>query len=95
MTYDEVLISLSEPTPPPNLPPLIAALWWDAKGDWNRAHEIAQAIVSKEGARVHAYLHRKEGDAWNAGYWYRQAGEPHSQLSSDEEWKQIVRDTLG
>jgi hypothetical protein len=95
MTYDELLISLSESMPSPNLPPLIAALWWDAKGDWNRAHEIAQDIGSKEGARVHAYLHRKEGDTQNAGYWYRQAGEPHSQLSSDEEWKQIIRDTLG
>ena len=95
MTYDELLISLSETTPPPNLAPLVAALWWEAKGDWNRAHEIAQDINSKEGARMHAYLHRKEGDESNAGYWYRQAGKPHSQLSSMEEWQQIVRDVLG
>src|ERR1700733_15799160 len=52
----------------------LLALWWDAKGDWERAHGIAQDVAGADGAWVHAYLHRKEGDAGNAGYWYRQAG---------------------
>lgn len=52
------------------------ALWWDAKGDWSRAHECAQACDDADGAWVHAYLHRVEGDLANAGYWYRRANRP-------------------
>ena len=65
-------------------------MWWDAKGDWRRAHEIAQEIDSSEGAWVHAYLHRKEGDEGNASYWYRQARKPHSRLPLAMEWSEIV-----
>ena len=53
---------------------VLLALWWDARGDWKRAHEIAQDVVGAEGAWVHAYLHRKGGDLGNAAYWYRRAG---------------------
>ena len=53
---------------------VLLALWWDAHGDWNKAHEIAQDVSGADGAWVHAYLHRREGDVSNAGYWYRQAG---------------------
>jgi hypothetical protein len=94
MTYEELRASLKEETPPPEAAPLIAALWWDAKGNWSRAHDIAQDIDVPEGAWVHAYLHRKEGDSWNAGYWYRRAGKPQCQLTLDEEWEQIVRRLL-
>lgn len=90
MTLEELRASLSQSTPPANLPPLLAALWCDAKGDWNRAHEIAQDQNTPDAAWVHAYLHRKEGDAGNAGYWYREAGHPHSTLPLDKEWEQIV-----
>lgn len=41
----------------------LAGLWWDAKGDWTRAHESAQQDESRDGSWVHAYLHRKEGDS--------------------------------
>lgn len=90
MNYDAFRATLSSSTPPPELPPLLAALWWDAKGDWNRAHEVAQSEDGTDAAWVHAYLHRKEGDASNAGYWYRQARKPHCTLSLDEEWEQIA-----
>ena len=53
---------------------VLLALWWDARGDWKRAHEIAQDVSDADGAWVHAYLHRKEGDLGNAAYWYRRAG---------------------
>jgi hypothetical protein len=82
--------SLQAAEPPGELPPLAKALWWEAKGEWNRAHEIAQEIESKDAAWVHAYLHRREGDEWNAGYWYRRAGQPVSRLSLEEEWRQIA-----
>lgn len=68
------------------LPPLLYALWHDAHGDWNRAHSIAQDIVSPDAAWVHAYLHRKEGDPSNASYWYRQAGRPVFTESLHTEW---------
>ena len=90
MTVDEFRGSLTEPSPPATLPPLLAALWWDAKGDWKRAHELAQDVSGPDGAWVHAYLHRREGDAGNAGYWYRQAGRPHCTLTLDAEWEQTV-----
>ena len=53
---------------------VLLALWWDGRGDWERAHEVAQGIETKDGAWAHAYLHRKEGDEANAAYWYRRAG---------------------
>lgn len=73
------------------LPPLLAALWWDARGDWARAHGIAQSVATPEGAWVHAYLHRKEGDLANAGYWYARAGRPRPAATLAEEWAEIAR----
>ena len=73
MVFDEFRGSLDGSSRQTQLSPLLVALWWDAKGDWARAHEIAQDVESSDGAWVHAYLHRKEGDDGNAGYWY-QAG---------------------
>jgi hypothetical protein len=67
MTVDELRASLSQSSPPAGLEPLVAALWWEAKGDWNRAHAIAQDESGADAAWVHAHLHRKEGDAGNAG----------------------------
>ena len=86
--------TLSSPTPPVGLPPLIEALWWAGRGDWDRAHALAQNDTSRSGAWVHAYLHRQEGDKANAGYWYRQAGRPHCRLPLPEEWKQIAAELL-
>jgi len=65
-------------------------LWWDAKGDWTRAHESAQQDEGSAGAWVHAYLHRKEGDASNARYWYDRAGKRPSNLQIDAEWEEIA-----
>jgi hypothetical protein len=68
----------------------LLALWWDVKGDWARAHEIAQDVPGADGAWVHAYLHRKEGDTGNAGYWYRQAGRSVATGDLRVEWEGIV-----
>ena len=72
------------------LPPLLAALWWDARGDWVRAHEIAQSVETADGSWVHAYLHRKEGDLGNADYWYRRAGRRRPAVTLDDEWAEIA-----
>src|SRR6478752_2991228 len=61
---------------PPGVSPLLDALWFDARGQWDKAHALAQDIDGRDAALVHAYLHRKEGDLGNARYWYRQAGRP-------------------
>ena len=73
---------------------LLLALWWDGRGDWQMAHEIAQDIETSDGAWVHAYLHRKEGDTWNAGYWYRRAGRPAAKQTLRAEWEEIVVELL-
>jgi hypothetical protein len=90
MTSQEFRSSLKNDEPPSDLPPLPQALWWDAKGNWVRAHEIAQEIQSEDAAWVHAYLHHKEGDTSNAQYWYSQAGKPFCSLETEAEWLEIV-----
>jgi hypothetical protein len=72
----------------------LLALWWDMKGDWSKAHEIAQEVDDSDGAWVHAYLHRKEGDAGNAAYWYRCAGQSVGHGDLRTEWESIVRKML-
>ena len=66
------------------------ALWWDARGDWEASHEIAQELPTSWGAWMHAYLHRKEGDLWNAGYWYRRAGVGERRDSLKEEFDALL-----
>jgi hypothetical protein len=94
MTFDEFEKSLAGPQPPAGLSLAVRGLWWDAKGDWSRAHKSAQQDEGPEGSWVHAYLHRKEGDSGNAGYWYRRAGRSPSRQSLDEEWHNIVEELL-
>lgn len=91
MTFEEFTASLAGEHPPEGLSAPLAALWRDGRGDWSGAHEVAQDIPDPDGAWVHAYLHRKEGDAGNAAYWYRRARKPVSTLSLEEEWQEIVR----
>lgn len=87
--------SLSGPAPAAGLEPPLAALWWAAKGQWDDAHKIVQDEDTKDAAWVHAYLHRVEGDLGNAGYWYRQAGQPAAKDSLEAEWERIVSALLG
>lgn len=82
--------SLQEAEPPEGLGPPLAALWQAAKGDWDAAHRLAQSDKTAEGAWVHAYLHRVEGDESNAGYWYRRAGKAPAQGDLDAEWASIA-----
>lgn len=87
--------SLAADSPPAECSPLLTALWWDAKDDWDRAHGIAQDIASPQGSLVHAYLHRKEGDRSSAGYWYSRAGEDPPRGDLHSEWEDLVRKFLG
>jgi len=90
MTLEEFRAALSAPSSPAVVPAL-QALWHDARGDWDKAHEMANGVEDKTGAWVHAYLHRKEGDLENAAYWYDRAGQPVATDSLDAEWDRIAR----
>jgi hypothetical protein len=94
MTLAQFRASLSTAQPPSELTPALAGLWWDAKGDWTRAHEFAQQDEGPEGSWVHAYLHRKEGDVSNSGYWYGRAGKPPAHGSLEKEWEEITQALL-
>jgi hypothetical protein len=94
MTLEEFRESLTATVPPTGLTPALVGLWWDAKGDWTRAHESAQQDEGFEGSWVHAYLHRKEGDQSNAAYWYHRAARAVSSEPLEAEWVAIVRALL-
>jgi hypothetical protein len=82
--------SLDQDAPPEGMETALRALWHLAKGDWDRAHRLAQAEKDQACAWVHAHLHRVEGDDANAGYWYRRAGRPHSRAPFERERDEIV-----
>lgn len=94
MTYDDFVHTLSLNQPPESMPNTLVSLWWDRKGDWNRAHGVAQRILTDQGSAVHAYLHREEGVLWNADYWYRRAGRDRPDVPLEEEWAGLVREML-
>jgi len=95
ISFEAFHASLAEAAPPVGVSPALAALWHEAKGDWDAAHRLAQSEDSAAGTWVHAYLHRVEGDLANAGYWYRRAGKPASQQPLRDEWTAIAKSLLG
>ena len=95
MTVDEFRESVDEPEPPQELSIPLAALWWDARGDWTRAHGLVDELESMDGMAVHAYLHRKNGDASNAEYWYQRAGRGFQREALAAEWEALVEGLSG
>ena len=83
-----------EQAPPTGLSIPLAALWWDAKGDWARAHSLVDGLESREGMAVHAYLHRKEGAASNADYWYQRSGRSFYRPVLDAERTALIEGLL-
>jgi hypothetical protein len=86
--------SLQEQAPRDGLPPPLAALWWDAKGDWTRAHALVDELETADGMAVHAYLHRKEGAVSNSEYWYNRARRSFHRPSLEDEWRALVETLL-
>jgi hypothetical protein len=82
--------TLTQDAPPAAISAPLEALWWDAKGDWSRAHELVDELETPDGMAVHAYLHRKEGEAWNADYWYRRAGRGYYREELADEWASLA-----
>ncbi|WP_435622647.1 hypothetical protein [Flagellimonas sp.] len=93
--FETFLQTLENSSPASDWSLALQSLWWDGKGNWNASHHIAQDLHTPMGSWIHAYLHRKEGDDWNAGYWYRQAGQPFPKCSLEEEFKEMVLAILG
>ncbi|MHA8101254.1 hypothetical protein PQG46_05395 [Aquirufa nivalisilvae] len=77
-------------SPPTNFNLILQSLWYDAKGDWDKAHAQVDQLNDRESAWVHAYLHRKEGDLWNADYWYTRAKQSRPSISLEQEWENLV-----
>jgi hypothetical protein len=94
MTIERFLQSIESPEAPAGLSDTLRSLWWDRKGDWNRAHAIAQEIPTVQGSAVHAYLHREEGVLWNADYWYSRAGRPRPDIPLEREWSLLVEEMI-
>lgn len=86
--------SLGAGRPPRGIPPSLRALWHAARGNWTRAHDIVAAQDGKAAARVHAYLHRQQGDTVNADYWYYRAGAKRPRRALNGEWRALVRQFL-
>ena len=96
MQYQAFIESLEEDDCPGGLEYALQALWYDAKGDWVRAHEIVQQMDDVTAARIHAYLHREEGEEWNSRYWHRRAGSTFPEgVSLEEEWELLARTLTG
>lgn len=91
LNFKESLKTLSPPT---GICIYLQALWYDAKNDWQKAHSLIDKIDGRTAAWVHAYLHRKEGDQYNASYWYNRAGRKACLSSLEEEWNELVEELL-
>ena len=94
MTIDQFNESITRDEPPQDLSIPLTALWWDAKGEWKRAHDLVDELETPDGIAVHAYLHRKNGEASNARYWYGKTGRDLSNLSFEAEWQAVVSQLL-
>lgn len=90
MNAQEFRASLAHEIPPEGLAAPLSALWWDAKEDWTQAHALVDELETREAMAVHAYLHRKEGSASNASYWYERAGREFQRPTFEEEWLALV-----
>ena len=86
--------SLARSSPPADLAPPLAALWHAGRGEWDAAHTLAQDDRSRDAAWVHAYLHRQEGDRFNAAYWYRRAGRTVAEGPLEDEWQAMAATLL-
>lgn len=93
MTFQQFKESLTHSSEP-STSALLLSLWYDAKGNWDKSHELVQDLETKEAAWIHAYLHRKEGDRSNASYWYHRANEKMPSYSLEQEWAELVKKFL-
>ena len=92
VTYEELIASLAEKSEPSGASDPVRAIWLAKKGDWEGAHRLVDSIRTPMGSRIHAHLHRVEGDLSNARYWYRQAGVEPETGTLEDEWEKLARE---
>ena len=66
-----------------SLDPALQALAWLYIDELERAHDVCQSMGDKTGAAIHAIVHRREGDFYNALYWWDRA-EDHPALAGQD-----------
>lgn len=91
MNFDAFIQSVKAGELPETSSIYLETLWYAGSGNWNNAHELIQDEPGKDAALLHAYLHRVEGDQWNADFWYRKAGEKSPSTGLEEEWQTLVK----
>lgn len=91
-TLAEFKATFSAGQPPAGISIQLKSLWYDGKGNWQQAHNLIDQLTDRSSAWIHAYLHRKEGDIWNADYWYSRARQTRPDVSLDEEWEKLVKE---
>lgn len=91
MNFDAFIQSLQQSSPPKEFSAHLQSLWYDGKGEWDKAHHLIQDNEDEMSCYIHAYLHRKEGDKFNANYWYNKAGKTMPHYSLEDEWEKIVK----
>ena len=94
MQFETFKQSIKDKLPPADITVYLLSMWYDGNGDWNKAHHLIDYLEDTTACWVHAYLHRKEGDIWNADYWYRKAGKKRPDISLPAEWEMIVKALL-
>jgi len=94
MTFEDFMISLQKSAPASKMSTPLQALCYEKNGDWSKAHSLVDPSSDKRDKQIHAYLHRREGDDWNANYWYERAGETFPNNSLEQEWEKLVKDNL-
>ncbi|MEO6734001.1 MAG: hypothetical protein ABIN01_22455 [Ferruginibacter sp.] len=94
MQFEAFQQSIKDETPPAGISMYLLAMWQDGQGNWDKAHKVVDSLEDTTACWVHAYLHRKEGDSWNADYWYSKAGKKRPDVSLQQEWEAIVRSLL-
>ena len=50
MTFEQFIDSIKGSAPPEGASTLLKALWFDAKGDWERAHDLSQVDETSLGS---------------------------------------------
>lgn len=90
MTIEEFKNSFVSDEAPPGISPELEALWNDAKGNWDIAHQMVQHFDDEDNAKIHAYLHREEGDISNAEYWYKKANTSKPDANLEDEFDELV-----